>query len=128
MREDQTDDLDAALGGLIRAVERADIRPSPALVARVLDDAARVQRAPARPGLRVVPPRDAPARPGWRRRAAPRAWMAQAGVAMAACLMVGFVIGYAMDEPMMDLDPLTAPGQLAAVESGDMLFALDEAI
>lgn len=123
------DPLDTALDALAQAVARAEPRPGALLSARVLADAERVlaerrpdaDRAP-HPGATVVPLR--PGRRAVPGRAAP-GWLAQAAVAMAACLLLGFAAGYALDAPVLDL---ADPGPLAAVDLAEALFSIDEAI
>lgn len=103
MRDSDLDDLLAAA--------RADRPvPSAALMARVLDDAQRLQPAAARPLRR------APARPGLMARLAQAFGGAGALAGMAAAMLAGVWVGLAQPAPLTLLTAALWPAEALSVE------------
>lgn len=103
MRDSDLDDLLAAA--------RADRpEPSAALMARVLDDARRLQ--PAMP----LPPRRAPVRPGLLARLSYAFGGAGALAGMAAAMLAGVWVGVAQPAPFTTLTAALWPAEALSVE------------
>ena len=119
MRDQQ--ELERVLGRL--AAEEARLRPVPGdeLIARVLADAAEVTAKRRAPASASAPQRKMGGLLSW---AALRAevWLAGATVALAACLMIGFVMGYAVDAPgaLLATNPEYDDGMMLADASAAM--------